>query len=90
MKYEPDADGRFAGQSGYGYRSIADFVEAARAIREGRRVAQDFNGKLATVADTVVTTAVLEAGRRSLDADGAAIAIRYDEAGRVAGLEPLP
>ncbi|MBI1353474.1 MAG: gfo/Idh/MocA family oxidoreductase [Acidobacteria bacterium] len=89
MKYEPDADGRFAGQSGYGYRSIEDFVEAARAIREGRSRPSDFDGKLATVGDTVAATAVLEAGRRSLDADGAAVAIRYDEAGRVAGLETV-
>ena len=86
MKYEPGADGRFAGQSGYGYRSIADFVEAARAIREGRATAADFEGRLATVEETVVTTAVLEAGRRSLDNGGAAVTIEYDEHGRVEGL----
>jgi len=86
MKYEPGADGRFAGQSGYGYRSIADFIEAARAIREGRAEPEDFEGKLATVADTAVATAVLEAGRRSLDQDGAAVTIDYGEDGAVEGL----
>lgn len=87
MKYEPGADGRFAGQSGYGYRSIADFVEAARAIRAGEATAADFEGSLATIAETAVTTAVLEAGRRSLDNDGAAVSIEYGADGAVEGLQ---
>ena len=36
MKYEP-SDGRFSGQSGYGYKSIAEFVRAAREINAGKR-----------------------------------------------------
>ncbi len=86
MKYTPDADGRFAGQSGYGYRSIADFVDAARAVRDGSRTVDSFTGQLATVHDTVLVTAILEAGRRSLDEDGRIITIDYDDAGRVSGL----
>lgn len=86
MKYEPGADGRFAGQSGYGYRSIADFVEAARVIRDGQATPADFEGKLATAAETAITTAVLEAGRRSLDNDGAAVTIEYGADGAVEGL----
>lgn len=50
----PDASGRFAGQQSYGYQSIADFVL-------GRRE------NLALVGDTRTTTAILEAGRKSLD-----------------------
>jgi D-galacturonate reductase len=73
MKYEPDAQGRFAGQSGYGYRSIEDFVEAARAIREGKSEPADYRDRLATVQDTVWVTAILEAGRRSLDEGGSVI-----------------
>ena len=38
MKYAPDADGYFAGQSGYGYRSIEDFVNAALAIRAATKL----------------------------------------------------
>jgi D-galacturonate reductase len=73
MKYEPDAQGRFAGRSGYGYRSIEDFVEAARAIKAGEAKAQDYRDRLATVQDTVWVTAILEAGRRSLDGGGAVV-----------------
>ncbi len=73
MKYEPDAQGRFAGQSGYGYRSIEDFVEAANAIRTGEAKPADYRDRLATVEDTVWVTAILEAGRNSLDAGGTVV-----------------
>ncbi|MCB9383636.1 MAG: Gfo/Idh/MocA family oxidoreductase [Bryobacterales bacterium] len=73
MKYEPDAQGRFAGRAGYGYRSIEDFVLAVNAIRAGQAQAADFRGRLATVQETVWVTAILEAGRKSLDAGGALI-----------------
>ena len=78
MKYTPDADGRFAGQDGYGYRSIADFVAAAVRIRSGDQTATDFRGRLATIDDTIACTAILEAGRRSLDAGGKVVRFRYD------------
>ena len=86
MKYTPDADGYFAGQTGYGYRSFEAFVDAAAAIRAGNAAARDFEGKLATVQETALVTAILEAGRRSLDAGGSIVAIEYDGAGRPAGL----
>lgn len=54
FRYTPDAHGRFAGQSCYGYQSIADFIL-------GRRE------NLATIETTRNTTAILEAGRKSLD-----------------------
>jgi D-galacturonate reductase len=50
----PDASGRFAGQSSYGYQSIADFILGKRE-------------SLALIEDTRTTTAILEAGRESLD-----------------------
>lgn len=90
MKYEPDAEGRFAGQSGYGYRSIEDFVAAARAIRAGAAQPADFRGKLATIEDVAPVTAVLEAGRRSLDSGGAPIAVEYGPDGNVARLAAAP
>ena len=86
MKYTPDGDGCFAGQTGYGYRSIADFVEAALAIREGSALVESFSGRLATISETVPVTAILEAGRRSLDSAGRAVEILYEEAGRITGL----
>ncbi|YCM42349.1 Gfo/Idh/MocA family oxidoreductase [Verrucomicrobiaceae bacterium 227] len=54
FRYTPDARGHFAGQSGYGYQSIADFILGKRE-------------NLATIQTTRETTAILEAGRRSLD-----------------------
>ena len=75
MKYEPDAQGRFAGRSGYGYRSIEDFVLAAGAVNAGEARLEDYRDRLATVQDTVWVTAILEAGRKSLDAGGAVVSI---------------
>ena len=36
MKYTP-ADGKFAGQNGYGYRGISEFVLAANALNRGEK-----------------------------------------------------
>jgi D-galacturonate reductase len=81
MKYTPDAEGRFAGQSGYGYRSLEAFVDAVAAIGEGQATPADFRGLLATVHDTALVTAVLEAGRTSLDSAGRPVEIVCDAAG---------
>ncbi len=56
FRYTPDANGHFAGQSCYGYQSIADFILQKRDT-------------LATIQTTRETTAILEAGRISLDED---------------------
>jgi D-galacturonate reductase len=85
MKYVPDADGHFAGQAGYGYRSIEAFIDAALAIRAGQATPASFEGELATVGETAPVTAILEAGRRSLD-DGCVYRIDYDQEGQVTGL----
>ncbi|MDH7570559.1 MAG: Gfo/Idh/MocA family oxidoreductase, partial [Armatimonadota bacterium] len=82
MKYAPDPSGRFAGQSGYGYRSIESFVDAVTAIRAGSKTPADLAGELATVHETALQTAILEAGRRSLDDAGRAYRIAYDQEGR--------
>ena len=68
------------------YRSIEDFVEAATAIRAGEATVRSFEGKLATVKETSLVTAVLEAGRRSLDEGGRVYQIAYDESGQVSGV----
>jgi D-galacturonate reductase len=88
MKYAPDADGSFAGQTGYGYRSIEAFVDAALAIRAGDATADSFTGKLATVQETLLVTAILEAGRKSLDDGGRVYRVDYAPDGAVAGLSP--
>ena len=81
-----DADGFFSGQNGYGYRSIEAFVQATDSVRCGRAEPQDFHGKLATARDTLLVTAILEAGRRSLDEHGRAVRIDYTANGEFSGL----
>jgi len=90
MKYTPDARGRFVGQQAYGYRSIADFIEAAASIRNGTSTPADWNDRLATVHDTFQVTAILEAGRRSLDLGHARIVLEYDAEGRPCSLKTHP
>jgi D-galacturonate reductase len=79
MKYTPNHDGEFAGQASYGYRSFEVFVDAVRSIRAGRSAPADYdNGGLATVHTTVQGTAILEAGRLSLDNDSRPMDIVYE------------
>lgn len=65
MRYQPDSNGSFAGQGAYGYASIATFLEA---VRGG-------SPELATIQTTRAVTAILEAGRQSLDQKGARISL---------------
>jgi len=68
MRYAPDEDGNFAGQSGYGYVSMEKFVDGCRAVNAGALRPADLDAKgLPTLRNTIATTAILEAGRRSLD-----------------------
>lgn len=76
MRYAPDEEGNFAGQSGYGYVSFEKFVDNVRRINEGKIQVGDVDGKgLPTLGNTVLTTAILEAGRRSLDDGGKSVEI---------------
>lgn len=76
MRYAPDEEGNFAGQSGYGYVSFEKFVANITRINEGKMKVEDVDGRgLPTLGNTVLTTAILEAGRRSLDAGGKGVEI---------------
>jgi D-galacturonate reductase len=89
MKYTPDGRGNFAGYEGYGFRSLATFVEAANQLRAKRTSWQEACDSLASVnsVTTMLTTAILEAGRVSLDTKKA-VQIVYDGSGdRPVGLE---
>lgn len=78
MKYTPTND-MFSGQGSYGVKSFECFVDACREVNAGKKDVQDFDdGSLATVGTTVQGTAILEAGRRSLDLDGMPMDIVYD------------
>ena len=87
MKYTPDSNGDFAGQTGYGYRSIEAFANAAAAIQNGEATPADYDTQLATIPTTQLMTAILEAGRRSLDAGGQPQKIVYDAEGQPVGIE---
>jgi len=68
MKYSPSETGHFDGQRGYGYISIEKFVDAARSVNAGIAQPSDFDVQgLATITNTILTTAILNAGRISLD-----------------------
>jgi len=68
MKYTPSSTGHFDGQTGYGYISIEKFIDAAREVNSGQSQVHDFDRHgLPTIANTVLTTAILNAGRISLD-----------------------
>jgi hypothetical protein len=83
-RYTPDANGYFAGQSGYGYISIASFIEAAAAINSRTHSIAHYEreGVLALASSTLAVTAILQAGRLSLDHQGAAVDITYDDNGQ--------
>ncbi|KAL4969592.1 Gfo/Idh/MocA family protein [Aspergillus stella-maris] len=68
MKYAPDEEGNFGGQTGYGYVSFEKFIDAVTALNEGRVTLEDLDKRpLPTLGNTVATTAILHAGRVSLD-----------------------
>ncbi|KAF9458195.1 hypothetical protein BDZ94DRAFT_1271259 [Collybia nuda] len=68
MKYSPSESGHFDGQRGYGYISIEKFVDAARSVNARLSQPAEFDKHgLPTIANTVLTTAILNAGRISLD-----------------------
>ncbi|KAK4242283.1 hypothetical protein C8A03DRAFT_11485 [Achaetomium macrosporum] len=68
MRYAPDEEGNFNGQSGYGYVSFEKFVDGCRAVNAGELKPADLDAKgLPTLRNTIATTAILEAGRRSID-----------------------
>eukprot|EP01116_Phalansterium_solitarium_P024558 TRINITY_DN9025_c0_g1_i1.p1 TRINITY_DN9025_c0_g1~~TRINITY_DN9025_c0_g1_i1.p1 ORF type:complete len:426 (-),score=112.56 TRINITY_DN9025_c0_g1_i1:224-1501(-) len=87
MKYTTDSRGRFAGQFGYGYRSIEATVDAVNAIRSGHSQPADYEDSLPTIQQTSTTTAILEAGRRSLDNNGRAVLVITNAAGEPVDLQ---
>lgn len=86
IRNKPDSKGRYVGQSCYGYVSFERFVDAANEINQGKAKPEDFNTELPTGIATVQVTAILEAGRKSLD-EGRAVSIIYDDKGEVDRLE---
>lgn len=69
--------GKFSGQRTYGYISFEAFVDAVAEVNSGRKKASDFDGSLPTLSTIAGTTAILEAGRRSLDSGGKPFELLY-------------
>lgn len=68
MRYTPDEEGNFSGQTGYGYISFEKFIDAVTAVNEGRVTLDQLDARpLPTLKNTIATTAILHAGRMSLD-----------------------
>ena len=68
MRYTPDEDGNFNGQTAYGYLSLEKFVDGCRGVNAKTLTPEDLDKKgLPTLKNTIATTAILEAGRRSID-----------------------
>lgn len=76
MKYTP-SEGYFAGQQGYGYQSIEGFIDAATTIATSAATPEDFDQILPTATKTLQTTAILQAGRLSLDHHSKPIQVNY-------------
>jgi D-galacturonate reductase len=78
MKYTP-TNGMFSGQGSYGVKSFENFIDACRCVNSGNCKPSDYDdGSLATVHTTYQGTAILEAGRKSLDMDGRPVDVVYD------------
>ena len=76
MRYAPDEEGNFNGQSGYGYVSFEKFIDAVAKVNDGKVTLEELDKRgLPTLGNTVMTTAILEAGRRSLDDGGRGVKI---------------
>ena len=73
------SDGKFVGQACYGYVSFEAFVDAATAVNNGALALDACDRDLPTMASTAGATAILEAGRRSLDANGAPFDLIYQD-----------
>jgi D-galacturonate reductase len=62
------------------YRSFEEFIDAVNAINNGQAKWSDFDEVLATLNTTLRTTAILQAGRLSLDHHNRPVQLLYEDA----------
>ncbi|GMI29545.1 hypothetical protein TrCOL_g1087 [Triparma columacea] len=78
MKYTPK-NGKFAGQETYGYKSFSIFIDSCASVNAGETTLADYDkGEFPSVNSTMQGTAILEAGRMSLDNDNVSFDIVYE------------
>ena len=87
IRNKPDNNGNYCSQNCYGYISFEKFVRAAKEINDGLKKPQDFDDELPTGNVTMLMTAILEAGRISLDNDNKAVLFQYDKNDNLIGLK---
>lgn len=71
------SNGKFVGQHTYGYLSFDCFLDAASSVNRKIQTLDEL-GDFPTLAATVAATAILEAGRRSLDAGSRPFRLLYE------------
>jgi len=84
--------GKFVGQNTYGYQSFEAFIDAVAEVNSGRKKVSDFDAVIPTLSTIVGTTAIMEAGRRSLDEGGRPYELVYEGDGVFevpVGIRPL-
>ena len=82
MKYTPDEEGNFNGQGGYGYVSFEKFIDAVTGVKESKVTLEELDKRgLPTLRNIIATTAILEAGRRSLDEGRRVDVLERDDGG---------
>lgn len=84
------SNGKFVGQLTYGYLSFETFIDGAIDLNAGRATLKRLDEELPTMQTTVGATAILEAGRRSLDANSAPFLLVYDDPASVVPTEIRP
>ncbi|KAJ3055944.1 hypothetical protein HK097_008653 [Rhizophlyctis rosea] len=79
IRYTPDDKGNYVGQGCYSHRSIEEWADACAKVNEGKITVQEAERLIPTIESSAVVTAILEAGRKSLDAGGVTVEIeKYD------------
>jgi D-galacturonate reductase len=85
MSYLPGPGGHFNGHHGYGFKTPETFVDACVRLNAKEVTLAELDGILPTLKATIPTTAILEAGRRSLDQKGAAVTFSFAADGSING-----
>lgn len=70
---------KFVGQHTYGYMSFENFVDGATSLNDNSVGLDQLDQHLPTMQTTVGATAILEAGRLSLDNGGAPYNLEYED-----------
>ena len=75
IRYTPDDKGHYVGHGCYSHRSIEEWADACVKVNEGKITREEAERLIPTIETSAVVTAILEAGRKSLDAGGVPVEI---------------